>query len=137
MSFKNLLSFQKKLKKRAVDNPLDNAEDLITRATRLVNNRAIESILRDPKTGAVYGKHQASAAGEAPASDTGFLAGSISYQVDRSSNEVVGTVKVSAPYAAPLEFGTRNIAPRPFLQPALEQNRPRIRKMFKDGGLIK
>ena len=138
MSFKNLLQFQKRLKKRAEENPLDNAEDLITRATRMVNNRAIQSIARDPKTGRMRPSGSpASAAGEPPATDTGFLVSSISYKVNRTNNEVVGTVSVSAPYAPHLEFGTTHIAPRPFLQPALEENRPKIRKLFKDGGLIK
>ena len=103
----------------------------------LVQNRAIESILRDPKTGVTYGKHTASAAGEPPASDTGFLARSISFKVEENQGEVVGMIKASAPYAASLEFGTRYIAPRPYMQPALEQNKPKIRQLFVEGGLIK
>ena len=138
MSFKNLLQFKKRMEKRVVANPLDNAEDLIARATRMVSNRAQESIARDPKTGVMRPSGSpASAAGEPPAADTGFFISRISYKIDRSRDEVVGTVRVSAPYAAPLEFGTTNIAPRPFMQPALESNRPRIRKMYKEGGLIK
>ena len=125
------------MEKRVVQNPLDNAEDLITRATRIVNNRAVQSIARDPKTGKTYGNHTASAAGEPPATDRGFLVGSITFKVDRTSEEVVGTVSVSAPYAPHLEFGTTNMAARPFLHPALEQNRDKIKKMFKEGGLIK
>jgi len=140
MSFKNLLAFQKRTKKRLVDNPQDNVEQLIYRATAMVHSRVQESIQRDPKTGATYGKHQASAAGEAPATDTGFLVGSITFKkpdVNEATGEVVGRVIASAPYAAHLEFGTSNIAPRPYMQPALEQNRSKIRKIFREGGLIK
>ena len=32
-----------------------------------------------------------------------------------------------ADYSAPLEFGTKNMGARPFMQPSLEQNRPKIR----------
>ena len=131
------MRFKKKLEKQVVDNPEKKVKQLITRACMIVESRAIESILRDPKTGATYGKHIASAAGEPPASDTGFLARSISFSVEENKGEVIGMVKASAPYAAYLEFGTRNIAPRPYMQPALEQNKPKIRKMFQEGGLIK
>lgn len=136
MSFKNLLQFKKRMARRQ-QAAEDNAKELITRASMLVSSRAINSILRDPKTGAVYGKHQASAAGEAPASDTGFLARSISHDVVVVNGEVVGMIKASAPYAPHLEFGTKHIAPRPFMQPALEQNRRKIVAMFKKGGILK
>ena len=137
MSFKNLLSFQKRMRKRVVENPMENAESLIYKATAMVHRRVIQSISRDAKTGITYGKHQASAAGEAPATDTGFLVGSITFKVDKGKEEVTGKVIASAPYAAHLEFGTSTIAPRPYMQPALEQNRKKIEKMFRDGGLIK
>ena len=134
---KNLPEFLRRLNKHAVKNPEKNAKKLITEATLLVRNSAVSSILRDPKTGQIYGNHVASAAGEAPASDTGFLASNITFDVNESSGEVVGYVTSAAPYSAALEFGTRNIAPRPFMQPALESNIRKIERKFTKGGLIK
>ena len=134
---KNLPEFLRRLNKRAVKNPEKNAKKLITEATLLVRNSAVSSILRDPKTGRIYGNHIASAPGEAPASDEGYLAQNITFDVDDSSGEIVGYVTSSAPYSAALEFGTRNIAPRPFMQPALESNIRKIERKFTKGGLIK
>lgn len=95
------------------------------RATALnVQGDAVKSIQRGAKTGKVYKKyspnrtHIASAAGEAPSSDTGKLAGSIAAIV----NPHVAFVGSDLPYATYLEFGTMNIQPRPWLRPAREKN---------------
>ena len=68
------------------------------------------------KTGRVYSMigrtHQASAAGEAPASLTGRLARSGDYKVSGFDFMRVGE---TAPYAKFLEDGTKNMAPRPHL----------------------
>ena len=139
---KNLKAFQKKLKKRLVDNPEKTVDDLITRSTLLVEGTVKQSI-QSGGTGITYQlynprrQHTASAEGEPPASDTGFLVNSVSSKVKREGKSVVGQIIASAPYAGFLEFGTSNIRPRPFMQPALEKNRPRIRRIFKDGGYIK
>ena len=87
---------------------------------------AVESIQRGDKTGIVYTKsnptrtHQASAPGEAPASDTGILAGSIDTQKVADLTYEVGT---NLHYGALLEFGTLKIAERPWLRPAVDRNR--------------
>lgn len=73
--------------------------------------------------------HQASAPGEAPASDEGNLAGTI--EIERTG-PLSADVTVPADYAATLEFGTvkagvkheTTIEPRPFLAPAVEAVRP-------------
>ena len=138
MSIKNLLSFQKRFKKRVVDNPEHHAERLIARAAMMVEGRIKESIQRDAKTGRTYGKHQASAPGEPPATDKGQLVSSIVMSVESDNKgEVVGIIRASAPYAAHLEFGTSNMAPRPYMQPGLESQRRKIEALFKKGGLIK
>ena len=65
-------------------------------------------------------QHQASAPGEAPATDTGNL-------VNTGYSERKGTadweVGFSAEYAAPLEYGTPTILPRPYLRPSVEKHR--------------
>ena len=72
--------------------------------------------------------HQASAPGEPPKSDEGGrggLAGSIFAELseDGLSAEVGTDVK----YGTHLEFGTRKMAARPWLQPAFERNKDKIR----------
>ena len=73
-----------------------------------------------------------------PASDTGFLVSQITMDVDTKANgSVVGQIISSAPYSKPLEFGTVNMQPRPFMQPALRKNKAKILKIFKKEGVIK
>ena len=80
--------------------------------------------------------HQASAPGEAPATDTGFLQTQITTQVKVKDDKVIGQIIASAPYARHLEFGTTNIMPRPFMQPALEKNKNKILRIFKKEGVV-
>ncbi len=85
------------------------------------------AVQNPPKTGRIYQRgrqqHQASAPGEAPATDTGNLVNSA--RVERVS-ELSALVVVNAEYGAALEFGApyRNLAPRPAMAPAAEEARP-------------
>jgi HK97 gp10 family phage protein len=84
-------------------------------AAQLIENASAISIT----TGAVSGKqHVASKPGEAPNADTHVL--------DRSHETIktgplTARVQVTAPYAAPLEFGSSKVAARPFLKPARDK----------------
>ena len=83
-----------------------------------------------PKTGRVYkragGKrHQASAPGEAPATDTGNLVNSIGI---RPAGKDTWAVFARAKYALGLEVGTARVAARPFMVPALLRVRPVLEK---------
>jgi HK97 gp10 family phage protein len=140
MTLKNSKNLQKKLDKKLNIDAKKITLRLITRGTSLVRNTAVESILSGNKSGAtrtLYNPrrtHTASAQGEAPANDTGFLASQISTDVKTHQNgEVVGRIISSAPYSKALEFGTTKMMARPFMQPALEKNRRKIRAMFKKG----
>jgi HK97 gp10 family phage protein len=64
--------------------------------------------------------HRASAPGEAPAIDTGALRNSVRAQRKADLEWWVTTNE----YAAYLEYGTRRMAPRPFLRPAVEKVTP-------------
>jgi len=105
---------------------------------------AIKSIQRDPKTGRVYehvfrtinGKaipyklrseqqnlsptHRASARKQAPATDTGRLVSSIKFT--RHPYDRFGYLFSRLNYAFWLEYGTVNMAERPFLRPAVRKN---------------
>lgn len=108
---------------------------LVGRAGNLVRNTAVTSIQQGAKSGVVYEKynprrtHRASAAGQPPATDTGFLANNIALKID--SDGLGASVESRADYSAFLEFGTSKMAARPFMQPALESNKTKIRTLEK------
>lgn len=88
-----------------------------------VKEQAIKLITSGGKGGIAYKRrtvtHIASAAGEAPANDTGRLIASINTTIDVKEQ----TARVTAGdgnvvYATMLEFGTKNMAARPFFYPA-------------------
>lgn len=82
-----------------------------------------------------YVFHRASAPGEAPATDTGNLAGSIGA---RMTGKLIGEVGSTAEYAAVLEFGGAHMAARPALTPAVKAEWPEfengMKTLIKDRG---
>ena len=60
----------------------------------------------------------------------------------RDRNTLVGYVKAHASdgsggnYALHLEFGTRTMGARPFMQPALQKNERKIKEIFMQEGII-
>lgn len=98
----------------------------VARAALRVEGEAKESIQRGVKTGRLYRTynkkklHRASAPGEAPATDTGTLVSRLSHQISSGGLEAV--VGSDVDYGSYLEFGTRGMAARPFLRPALKNN---------------
>ena len=115
--------------------------DKAARQTSLaVQRHAVKSIMRGNPRGRQYKRgtkiHTASAAGQAPASDTGRLAGSILPPRRIARGYEVGT---NLDYGRYLEFGTTRILERPWLRPALDIERPkfidRVRKLLKGKGL--
>ena len=82
------------------------------------------------RSGRMYGAHRASAPGETPAIDTGLLVNTIGVsQPFGPDADLKAIVSANAEYAPHLEFGTKNMAPRPFLRPAFDRARPG----FEDG----
>lgn len=82
------------------------------------SNHTKKLIKNPPKTGRMYGMHQASAPGEAPANKTGRLMNSISYSIHSTHELEIGASARSnkgAPYPRFLEEGTKKMAPRPYL----------------------
>ena len=142
MAFKNLNSFMKRIDKRLKVNPSKNAKRAVTRGTLVVSNHAVKSI-SEGGSGRIYEKysprrsHQASRAGEPPATDTGFLISQITTDVKQHTDgSVVGQIISAAPYSKHLEFGTTQMMARPFMQPALRKNKKRILSIFKKEGVI-
>lgn len=98
-----------------------------------VEARAKIEILAGRKSGRVYirrgAAHQASAPGEAPATDVGNLAGSIQH---RPVSRLEAEVAAAAEYAAVLELGGARVEPRPYLRPALEAAAPGFEQAVRD-----
>ena len=89
---------------------------------RTINGQAIPV---GPRAGNnLSATHTASAPGDPPNSDTGNLASSIHMNPGRLQAVVFSNMK----YAPYLEFGTQNMAERPFLWPAARQNEDEFRK---------
>ena len=108
---------------------------LIEVSAQMVRNTAVKSIHEHGSSGVTYEKynprrtHTASAAGNPPNTDTGYLANNIFQIVD--ADKLGASVESRADYSVHLEFGTSKMKARPFLQPALEENRPKIRRLIK------
>lgn len=110
----------------------------IREAALAIQERAVNSIKFGKKTGRVYDhyfvtikgravpietrsrSHQASAPGEAPASDSGALVASISMDIEAGG--LAAEIGTGRDYGLFLEEGTDKIEPRPWLKPAADQN---------------
>jgi len=69
--------------------------------------------------------HTASSEGNAPNTDTGKLVASIA--VENNKTGMFSLVGSNLDYATFLEFGTRSMGARPFLQPALDKNEENLK----------
>lgn len=106
-------------------------EQIILSGCQDTINTAKQSIQAHGSSGITYTKynprrtHTASAAGNPPNTDTGFLVNNIFVEID--ADRLGGSVESRADYSGFLEFGTSKMQARPYLQPALEENKPKIR----------
>ena len=103
-------------------------ERIVASSVQDTMNTAKTSIQQHQSKGRTYGNHTASVAGNPPNSDTGFPASNISMVLD--TDKLGGAVESRADYSGFLEFGTSKMGARPYLQPALDENRPKIRRKF-------
>lgn len=87
----------------------------------LIQSTAIKSIQSHKSKGRTYGDHVASRPGYPPNSDTGALVQSI--RVALNPNEPSASIGTDLLYGAYLEFGTLDMAPRPWLGPAYRENK--------------
>lgn len=140
------------------------------RSTDVVVERIKEGITSPPKTGRIYTQrfatsrhggvfaygsrtpHQASAAGEYPASDTGTLLGSIWGEVEdrlaaldlhgdfnlsldsmiEAGDKISGVMGADAEYAAPLEYKPPGRGGRPFMRRGLTESGDDIKDIFRE-----
>ncbi len=116
----------------------------IGRSVLLVQSTAVQSI-QAGGTGDVVVRynprrtHSASAPGDPPATDTGHLVANISTRVKADGDDVVGEVISSAAYSKALEYGyaPNNLEPRPFMRPALMENKQKIESIIRSGDFVR
>lgn len=100
-----------------------NARKAVAATAQRVRTNAIKSIQERRSTGVTYQKftpmrvHTASAPGNPPNTDTGELVRSIRVAMLEGPSAAVGTALDKGLW---LELGTRNMAPRPWLNPAAD-----------------
>lgn len=109
-----------KVRHAAMRGVIDGTESVIEEGNSM--------IMDGQKTGRMYRRrgveHQASAPGEAPASDTGRLVQSARSEYEPA--DLSGEAIWSTDYAEALEFGTSKMAPRPYARPALANKKDEI-----------
>jgi len=105
------------------------------RAVQVIRNTELR-VLKGTRSGRLYGKHRASAAGEAPAVKTGRLRsqwhGSVQGSVNSKGASVIPTLESKTPYAGILDKGTRRMASRPFKDRIAEAALPEVKKIFEE-----
>lgn len=62
--------------------------------------------------------------------DTGRLRASIAHEVEKSGDEVVGRVGTNVEYGVYQEYGTSTQSGTPYLRPALEKNKGKIKRLL-------
>lgn len=113
----SLKGYEKELKK------------IVKFAVNDVRNFAILNISQGVKSGELRRDgSRRSASGEFPATDQGTLIQNITGVI--APLGFSGQVNSKANYSSFLEFGTSTMGARPFLQPSLEQVRPKVKRLI-------
>jgi HK97 gp10 family phage protein len=130
----------RKLIRRALQTYLHEMYPIMIESTQVLRTEAID-LMRAPKSGRLgYSRRRSglvyrrSAAGEAPAVDTGDLMNSIVTDVVAYNGQryITGEVIATEKYAAALEFGTPKMKARPFMRPALNKATKHLMKKLKN-----
>ena len=118
-----------------------NVERVINSIANNIRNIAVTSILQNSRAGGQTTRYDpkrtinVSKAGDAPASDSGFLASQIVVKID--GNQLGADIISNADYSEALEFGTLTMGARPFMQPAAEESKKKYKtqliKAIKSG----
>jgi HK97 gp10 family phage protein len=125
MGFKGMDKHLRRLKRLQSSQSMD----IIGRSLFVAGNIIQVEAQRLITSGAVSGKnHVPSKPGQPPNQDTGVLANNIETV---QLKPLVVQVSSNAEYAAPLEFGTSDMAERPYMRPARDRKRKEVKALVK------
>lgn len=111
------------------------ASQRMLEAVNVVRNQALET-LSGSRTGRTYKvpgtsrTYTASAPGEPPAQASGELRQSVKAAVVAEGKKLIGLAGSDSKHAAPLEFGTHNMAARPWLRLSFEKSLDKIKSIL-------
>lgn len=111
------------------------AKERMEKAVVEVRNEVLQTLSgnRSGRTYKVPGTQKiytASSPGEPPASATGALRQSITFEVEGEGKKIIGRVGSNTKYAPMLEFGTSRMAARPWLRKSFEQSEQKVEEIF-------
>lgn len=119
---------------KKVQAKLQRNMDKAMRKTAIAIVNTAKTLMREPKSGREpvgrAMKTRASAPGQAPAVQTGQLRGSLATERVAEKHYRVGTGLKKGKH---LELGTRKMAARPFLRPAVDKNRDTFERFAAQG----
>lgn len=132
MAAKVTLKFHIKEVVKAIE---DTASKRMAEAANEVRNTVLDTLsgARSGRTYYVPGtrrQYTASAPGQPPATATAELRQSIQVSVGGEGRDVVGIVGTDTIQGKMTEFGTRNMAPRPWLRISFEKTMPKIKSIL-------
>lgn len=110
------------------------AQDALAESTLAVHAYAVRSITEQGSSDGTVIRYnpkrevRVSKPGQPPNADTGRLHQSIGFEIDKLKG--IGRVGTNLLYGAYLEFGTKDVAARPWLRPALMSQKFLIEKLF-------
>lgn len=119
----------------AMEKMQDVAKDRMTEAVNEVRNVTLDT-LSGPRHGRTYKipgtsrTYTASSPGEPPAQRLGELRQSVTAVVEGEGRQLVGKVGTNKDYGPMQEFGTKNIAPRPWLRVSFEKAERTVKDIF-------
>lgn len=117
---RKLLSLGRDMEKALAQGVFITANDIRTDAVKSIQNPSFGSYVKRSRQGGGTYDHIAAAPGSAPNTDTGKLVNSIAVEMNWYESEAF--VGSNLDYAAWLEFGTKKMDARPFLEPAAREH---------------
>lgn len=127
---RKLLSLGADMREALSEGILITAHEVRTTAIKSIQEHSVGSFVKRSRQGGGTYDHVASAPGSAPNTDTGALVSSIAVEMD--NEKIEAEIGSNLKYGYWLEFGTKkNLAPRPWLNPALNANRDNLMSNIK------
>jgi len=125
---RNLARMADRYGKAVADSLVVSGEIVRGTAIKSIQSKSSGQMVTRYRSGGGSYEHLTSAPNSAPNTDTGRLVSSVVVEIQKE-DVYVGSGLEYAPY---LEFGTKNMTQRPWLNPALEQNRRRVSQLIRD-----